>query len=128
MRIHSNILTADDMRDTLEGLTGVYIDHLSDHGSRKRANGVELRLVGNSPYLNMAKTDNAATWDEWGVVMVRIFDLDPNALIGSETEGDFHSRTNYRFDVDGLPEDTHARHNWGDRGQCTKCSARYGRI
>lgn len=127
MRIHSDTIPRGSLSGLIADLPGVYIDHFSEHGSRKRARGIEVRLVGNSPYLNMAKTGKAATWDEWGVFMARIFNLDPFAIIGGETEADFNLRTNYRFEADGLPGDTHARHNWGERGQCTKCSARYGR-
>ncbi|AXC36233.1 hypothetical protein SEA_FORK_4 [Microbacterium phage Fork] len=126
MRIHSDIIVRGDLSDLLKGMPGVHFDHVSEHGSRKRRRGLEVRLIGNSPYLNMAKTDNAATWDEWGVFMARVFDLDSDALIGGETLQDFDQRTNYRFDGEGLPVDTHPRHTWGDFGQCTKCSAKYG--
>lgn len=126
MRIHSDTLTREDLGGMLSDLAGVYFDHVSTHGSRKRARGIEVRLIGNSPYLNMAKTDKAATWDEWGVFMARVFDKDADALIGGETLAAFDARTNYRFDADGLPSDTHPRHKWGERGQCTKCSAKYG--
>ena len=128
MRIHSDILTREDLGGMLADLPGVYFDHISTHGSRQRARGIEVRLIGNSPYLNMAKTDKAATWDEWGVFMARVFDKDSSALMGKETEAAFCARTNYRFDTDGLPTDTHARHTWGERGQCTGCSAKYGTL
>lgn len=126
MRIHSDTLTRESLGGMLADLPGVYFDHISTHGSRKRRRGLEVRLIGNSPYWNMAGTDKAATWDEWGVFMARVFDADPFALIGGETEVAFNLRTNYRFDADGLPEDTHPRHTWGERGKCTKCSAKYG--
>lgn len=102
------------------------------YGSRTRKRAVELRLEGNGGHRNTY--EQAATWDEWGVVLAHIFEVDPDALAGSAkrpTYADarhFHLVTGDRFGDLELPEDTHKRHNWKPYPnpygfKCTKCSA-----
>lgn len=132
MRIHSDHLTLSDIMDAvIDGLPGVYIS-VSEHGSRTHKRAFEIALKGNSPSLNMANTGQAATWDEWGVVIARIFDRDAEAVFGSvkrpiyRSGGDFHFRTGYRFEDLEMPEDTHPRHTWdwvNGHSECRKCTA-----
>lgn len=108
------------------------------HGSRSRKGAVELRLEGNGGHRNSGTNgadtyEQAATWDEWGVVLAHIFEVDPDAIMGSAkrpTYADarhFHIVTAERFGDLELPEDTHKRHNWEFtepfERKCTKCSA-----
>jgi hypothetical protein len=89
MKIHSDILTMDDLYRELPAGVSAYI---TPKGSRKRAHGFEVTLyvterdalhsrLGNSGGYG-ASSDLAATWDEWGVWMDRLYAIDRNALIG----------------------------------------------
>lgn len=141
MRIHSDYLRASDARDAMAGLP-VYATRLQEHGSRSHDNAIELILSGSSNSRQNGGDDMAATWDEWGVVIARLFNLDANAVFGSvkhpnyANAEDFHRKTGDRFRSLELPEDTHQRHNWVSpspfyepgglvaRPQtCSKCSA-----
>lgn len=136
MRIHSDILTTADIHAATRDLPGVYID-ISPHGSRSRASAYEVSLEGNGYRKNSGRygagDEYAATWDEWGVVIARLFDIDPQAFWGSAKRPnysdaeDFHQLTGDRFRSLELPADTHKRHRWdpiGDRHySCHTCSA-----
>jgi len=126
MRIHSDRIAPADIVRALADLPGVTLHSFSEHGSRKRDHAIEFTLHGNSPYQTMGRTGNAATWDEWGVLMSRLFNLDSDAILGREDRADFEYRTGDRFDDMVLPDDTHARHDWyysGPGHACKKCSA-----
>lgn len=127
MRIHSDYVTVSDIYALLrDGLTGVSVE-VSRHGSRKRAAALEVRLEGTSTRRNMSNTGQAATWDEWGVFMARVFNLDANALLGHEDRAAFDERTQGRFDDLTMPEDAHGNHAWESAGArvqaCKRCSA-----
>lgn len=128
MRLHSDYITVSDIYAILsEGLSGVSVE-ISRHGSRKRKGALEVRLEGTSTRRNMSNTGQAATWDEWGVFMARVFNLDANALLGHEDRGNFEERTQGRFDSLTMPDDAHGNHRWEWTGEprtfaCPKCSA-----
>lgn len=133
MRIHTDSLTPRNVHETLMGLPGVYAE-VAEHGSRSKHHALEVRLTGTSPYRTMDGEDQAATWDEWGVVMRRLFNLDPDMVIGNnsknfETRAGFELRTGDRFDDALVPADTHPRHRWESvapyRFECSKCSATF---
>lgn len=136
MRIHSNALTAADIHRATDALPGVYAE-VKPVGSRSHAGAFEVRLTGTSTRLTMDKRDNAATWDEWGVFIAAIYEVDAVAVFGSvkspnyRDSNHFHAVTRYRFDADRLPEDSHQQHRWqydGVVNQCSKCSASFERI
>lgn len=131
MRIHSDIIHPSDFYKVVRDLPGVNVD-VTKHGSRARNVAYELRLTGTSTRRTMDGADQAATWDEWGVVFARLFDIDSNALAGSQKHpaydgaGDFHYKTGTRFEELEMPEDTHPQHRWEyslGATSCTKCSA-----
>lgn len=109
----------------------------SQHGSRARQRAFEVSLEGNGHLKNSghygAAADQGATWDEWGVIIARLFYLDPHAFWGSAKRPtyagaeDFHELTGDRFRSLEIPSDTHKRHRWdpaGDRHySCHTCSA-----
>lgn len=89
MRLHSDTLTERDLYAALPD--GVHAN-ITQKGSRKRARAFEVTLYvldkddlhrryGNSGGYG-ASTDVAATWDEWGIWMARLYVLDQEALIG----------------------------------------------
>jgi hypothetical protein len=93
MKIHSDILTKADIAHAVYSLPGVYIDELTEHGSRRRAKGFKLYLNGNSRYAAQ-RGGKAATWDEWGIVINRLFEIDPTASMEYyATRGDFYAQT-----------------------------------
>lgn len=128
MRIHSDYVTVSDIYAILsEGLSGVTVE-ITRHGSRKRKAALEVRLEGTSTRRNMSNTGQAATWDEWGVFMARVFNLDANAILGHEDKGNFVERTQGRFESLTMPDDAHGNHRWEWTGEprtfaCPRCSA-----
>ena len=100
MRIHT-CLTRSQLYAALPDGVNAYI---TPKGSRKRERAFEVTLYvmekndlhrryGNSGgYGN--SNDVAATWDEWGMWMVELYALDPDALIGwYADEADFYAKT-----------------------------------
>lgn len=138
MRVHTNVLTTLDVYKATEGLPGVYAT-AHRHGSRTHDGAIEISLEGNGytggQYHSTDK--KSATWDEWGVVIARLLDVDPKAVFGTvkrpiyDGSSDFHRQTRWRFEDLELPEDTHKRHSWqyaGPRAQsCKKCTAEFER-
>lgn len=137
MRIHSNYLKLSDVYAATADLPGVYAT-VSEHGSRSHARAFEVQLTGNGYARNTGtggadSYETGATWDEWGVFLARLFNLDANALCGSVKypvyrDGyNFHRQTMDRFESLDLPDDTHKRHTWAYRRPgfwaCKKCSA-----
>lgn len=87
MRISSDILTPGDIRravpETCELVRFEVIPHASKARSLYR---YVLRMSGSSKYgLGYGETSKAATWDEWGIFIDRLFTIDPEALIGHYT-------------------------------------------
>lgn len=156
MRIHTD--KVNEVRYAIwqatGALPGVYAV-LDWHGSRSRKGALELKMTGNAGrYRNSGKWgsdgEEAATWDEWGIVLAAVFAADPDAICGSAKRpvyagaDDFHWQTGERFAHVGvalktenlgplLPEDTHALHRWNYETfgtiKCGKCTAvRYAPI
>lgn len=118
MRFHSDILTASTVAKIVQGTSGPYINTATDHRSRSRKGAVELKLFGSSSrYPNFGRNDNydmAATWDEWGVVIGKMFEIDPEMTCRNyDGAEDFHHQTGDRFRNGNLPlEDRHNQHRW----------------
>ena len=101
MRLHTDNLT---YRDLIEALPSGVHAHIIAKGSRKRDHAFEVTLYvldkdalhrrfGNSGGYG-ASDEVAATWDEWGVWMAALYELDPNAIVGwYESYGHFLSVT-----------------------------------
>jgi hypothetical protein len=100
MRIHTSATYAE-VRAALP--QGVFA-YITEHKSRKRDRAFEVTLFvtqkdelhrryGNSGGYGRSD-DVAATWDEWGLWMVGVYEADPEAIIGwYETEHDFYDIT-----------------------------------
>lgn len=115
MRIHTDHLTRDDLRCALTstGLTreGVWLDNLSEHGSRSRAHAYEVSLRADPGKDRNGKTrrapnsgnhgadfGKAATYDEWGYWLAELFELDPCAVMTYyKSREDFHRSTRGAF-------------------------------
>lgn len=135
MRLHSDIITITDVYAVTKDLPGVYVT-ASEHGSRSKARAFEVSLEGNGYLKNTgqygAGDEYGATWDEWGVFIARLFEIDPNAFWGTAKHpvyanaSEFHGMTADRFVSGQMPEDTHKRHTWDwNRGEatCKRCTA-----
>jgi hypothetical protein len=121
MRIHSDVLTPSRLVEAIDaaGLDiAVHLDSCSVHKSRKRARGIEFRL-GATERVGTLKGERitrrprntgkygaeqagghlyAATYDEHGEWMARLFDADPDAIIGYYDGRDhFHAETRYQY-------------------------------
>src|SRR6476469_3650019 len=119
MRIHTNSITRGRMAECIyvnDKLEDVYFGRLDDKGSRIRDHAFDVKLEAwegsdingtkrrrvNSGFAG-AGTYIAATWDEWGFFLARVFELDPEALCGSKSypvydgADDFHAKTDNKF-------------------------------
>lgn len=137
MRIHSDVLTRADFRDAAQR-AGVGIVDLTEHGSRTRKGAFNLGLTGSSAYRTQwgPRDDQAATWDEWGIFLAHLFEVDPAAHCGKNSylsADHYHWSTGDRFRTLTRAEQ-HKRHVWGiHRGlqghgeyaenECSKCGA-----
>ncbi len=82
MKVWSDTLSTDDIRHATAG-TGAWVAELSRiDNPRTRAHGWNIYLEGSSPYRSQATGGKAATWDQWGLWMARVFELDSDARIG----------------------------------------------
>jgi hypothetical protein len=141
MRIHTS-LTHAQMLEVVRGLPSVAAEVLTEHESATHPRAFEMRLSGSSLTGGQfgASDYRTATWDEWGIVMGRIFDADPTTRMGGSVKRpvyadaeDFHWQTGDRFTGGFSPADTHPRHVWDRSGdsvtgsyivhECRRCSA-----
>jgi hypothetical protein len=119
MRIHSNVLMPSDLQvalnDTGLSAEGVHLDTASVHRSTKRGTGIEFRLSAQPGRDRFGKArrprntgqwgaeqsggyDKGATYDEHGVWMARLFEIDPDAIVGPYDGVDkFHEMTRYEY-------------------------------
>lgn len=82
MKIYSDVLNTADLYEACTGVCGI-AEIMTIKKPRKRSKGWQVYLTGSSPYRSQATDFNAATWDEHGIWMRRLFHLDSNAVIAS---------------------------------------------
>ena len=142
MRLHTSTLTPSDVYAATRaaGMRGVYAT-VSTHGSRARARGLEISLTGTSTRRlnfnnrNTDRDDYAATWDEWGMTLAALFELDPEMIVGSPkcptyaSADAFHAATGGRFEALTAPyQHDGAGHRWASGStrnirECSVCEA-----
>ena len=121
MRIHTSAT-----RQQVESINvpGVTIGGITEHRSHTHQRAFEVGLAGSGreggaygrvPYVT-------ATWDEWGVWLNRLYEIDPDARCGSNVKHpiyadriDFRICTGGRFD-DLTLSNQHRKHKWEPRG------------
>jgi hypothetical protein len=126
MRLHTD-MTSDQMTRAvnahirLRGTRGLGRDRFEDHVSRKRAHAYELHLAAWQPitaaddvpdlhhdrsgrrHANSGvafETDMpyAASYDEWGLFLAELFELDPRMIAGTyDGRDDFHAKTGHAY-------------------------------
>jgi hypothetical protein len=117
MRLHSNSADALDVRKAAT-LAGVAFTRFDLKGSRSHAQAFDVILTGSSHRRQNTRgrtDDMAATWDEWGMFLGHLFDLDPAMVAtGAYESGEhFHWATGGRYRRGSLhPSTQHANHNW----------------
>lgn len=115
MRIHTDTLTAQDIRDAARR-AGVDLYRMTVHGSRKRARAYDVILegTGRTGTRYGQNTDMvAATWDEWGIFLAELFRRDDRLTIPRVYEDGEHFRWVTYGRYDGLtPDRQHVRHRW----------------
>jgi hypothetical protein len=107
VKLHSDKITTQTLTAAIgtAGLRGVAVEAVTV-GSRKRARGIEFRLDAapgpgrrrrNSGQYG-AESGYAATWDEHGAWFAVLFDIDPEAIIGSyDGREDFERQTGGKY-------------------------------
>jgi hypothetical protein len=122
---------------TAAKLARVNFDRMAERGSRTHDRAFDVTLTGESArlpnggrsgrYVFGQANVHAATWDQWGVFIGAIFDVDPDARMSYYSNAaDFHEQTSWRFE-DGWPTDAHGDHRWDFVAPftfgCKRCSA-----
>lgn len=117
MRLHTDMLAEKDVRAALaeakdagQVARHVFFEKLDAHGSRTHRRAFEIKLgaekdAAHNRYTNSGKggADTvvghyAATYDEWGWFIARLFGRDPAAKFGGyRGRGDFHLQTRGAF-------------------------------
>lgn len=135
MRIHSSVLQEQHFRDAAKR-AGVSIIKCDVKGSRSRAHAYDVALSGRGVnggmYGNLGYP--TATWDEWGMMLNHLFDVDPEAIVRRiyDSAEHFHWATGNRFTT-LTPEYGEYRHRWERHGlastrtyatmTCKRCDA-----
>lgn len=136
MRLHTNEVTREQIEAAAAGIADGVTVEIEEYGSKSRNRAFEVVLLGNGGMnLGYSRSNKRhATWDEWGVLIARLYELDFGAWWGTnskyptyENHSDFHVYTQFRFEDLTLPEDTHYMHKWEfvsvSHWICKRCSA-----
>ena len=107
MRLHSDIITRTDIFAALPRDVGAEV---MEHGSRKRARAFEVSLSGLGARHTRKKNsgqygagyDYAATWDDWGLWLAALYEIDPDMhATYYKNRDDFYEQTRRRV-PDGM--------------------------
>lgn len=136
MRLHTNTVTIGDVQRAVYAANAEPLN-LGEHGSRTHTRAFELTLTGDSPRqvnggVSGAGGHKAATWDQWGIVLGGLFEIDSEMTVTGvyRGAGHFHEITGGRFDhanpyaVRSMRDDGYRRtHRWEYRAElgCQEC-------
>jgi hypothetical protein len=138
MKIHSDTLTEPALHHAaVRAGSGVEVTY-AKKGSRSKDHAFDLSLTGTSsrrPNSGRygAGDDYAATWDEWGMFLNHLYELDPEMECPYyKDRDDFNFQTGSRF-LTLTPEQQCKNHKWEYQGtaatgayyfyECRKCEA-----
>lgn len=137
MRLHTNTLETWDayaaaygshslsalMRPTAGGLPGVGIEATA-RGSRSHTRSLDVYLTGTSTRRPNGRDadDYAATWDEWGMFLARLFAADPTMVAGTVARPIYANAEHFRWVTGGrydtlTPDAQHRNHRWEFSGR-----------
>lgn len=127
MKIYSNVLTEDSVKaaTTYRQMAGVHTIKIDECKARKAKRRFDVLLAGTSNRNAYGSTIRAALWDEWGLFIAGLYEMDSDAIVGDyKDKGDFLLKTDWRFS-DLQPEDI-CNHHWQYAGtpreqECSKC-------
>lgn len=128
MKIHTNVLTPDDLRAALttSGMRaeGVYFERLETKGSRSHRRAFNVRLGAqprkgrrqSNPGTGSDRTTfTVPTYDEWGWWLAEVFRRDPYAICGQYKDAvDYHRQTNNAY----LQAEAGVPHAYATTGGC----------
>jgi len=118
VKVHTNVLTAGDVHAAMRDMPVTYAQ-VTVKGSRSHERRLDIHLYAfedgpgrRRPNFGKNPEEWAAHWDEWGILIQRLFVADPAAHIGQYgEEAEFHWQTGNRFkDLDVA--DIHPIHAW----------------
>lgn len=118
MRVHSDRLTVNDFYAAARR-AGITVVACNEHGSRSRERAFEIAFSGSGVSGGQwgGGGYKSATWDEWGIALGWLFNVDPAMHCGKnsyQSAEHFHWLTGRRF-VNLDPSEQHYRHRWGNR-------------
>lgn len=122
MIIHSDKLTRDDFYSAAKA-SGVEIVDVVSKGSRSRKGAFNFAISGSGRHGGQWGTQDykAATWDEWGIFLAKLFAIDPESHTGKYgylSAEHFDWMTGYRFQRLDI-RDQHKRHKWAHHSVAT---------
>lgn len=85
-------------------ITGVGLSALTEHGSRTHDRALEVQLSGDSSRCPAAMddwSDKAATWDQWGLFLSALFEVDPAARVGGAKSPIYIDRDHFHWSTGG---------------------------
>lgn len=133
MRLHSDTLTPKEIRTAVAAVDGVSIGGLTSHGSRSRNAAWELNLTGHGRSGGQWGNHSdrpTASWDDWGMVLHRLFDADPRMIVGTpgrptyDGRDDFHAETVDRYRT-LTPDQAHHQHKRDSGSYRDQLAVRY---
>lgn len=152
MRIHTDVLSADDFSHSLADekraariAISVGFKELSEHRSTSRHRGFEVQLgsykkiegdgrrIGNSGSYGAMSGEYAATYDEWGWFLAALYREDPNMIVGSKKNPIYKDQSDFRFRT-GFSYNPEQLLNWLRAGRdpypfmAGRASGRVGRV
>lgn len=94
MKLYSDTLTREDLYDCLPADVDADVQNINN--PRKRKHGYEVRLVGlGDRHTRKTNSGNygagdrmAATWDDHGIWMAALYEIDPLAIIATYQDRD----------------------------------------
>lgn len=149
MRLHNNHLTYRNAAEAAS-VAQANLDDFTGHGSTIRPRAWEVRLLGgfevhsarrpNDRQYHAGTDTYAATWDQWGVFLRHLYEIDPQMVCGSPSRPTYANLTAFTVATDGRfkvnaagaamwPRDEHGDHRWQPGSElrtreCSKCTAR----
>jgi hypothetical protein len=107
MRIHSDHLTTSDVYRAARHAR-VDVVELTEHKSQSRDHSFNVKLEGESRRRPNGGASGkgyasgyAATWDQWGVFLAILFDIDPAAICGTAKRPIYADRVDYQRNTNG---------------------------
>jgi hypothetical protein len=113
MKLYANEITEKEIMDAAIA-AGVTVEKLISKPSRNYVRSFDVILSGSGPRRSQWRDQEvpAATWDEWGIFLARLFDHEPGMRAAAYRDRDhFRWATANRYDT-LTPADQHRLHAW----------------